>query len=228
MSNPAASTTSQISETALPGADFGFLRTPLIIAIATIMGIGIFQGILTGRWIVQQDLIEQGEKLQALPNEMGPWLLQEDLGLDNTAESMLQCHGSSVRRYQHQTKGISVTVAALFGPRGPIAVHTPEICYNSIGTEQAGPRQDKTIRTDGTSQELWRVQFKPEGSPTPSMDIWYAWSDGGDFVAAERPRFWMTNSLYKIQLAGPTGTEAFDPCEDFLEHFLPELGKLIE
>ena len=208
--------------------DLGFLRIPLIVVIAAVIISGVLQGVFAGRWMVSQDLKDQGAQLTALPEQLGPWILQEDLGLDEPAAKMLQCYGSTVRRYQHEDSGISVTVAALFGPRGPIAVHTPEICYPSAGNELVDDRRAEFFTVDGKKHELWRVQFKTGGSTEPNLDVYYGWSDGEEFVAANRPRFWMTDSLYKIQLAGPVANGDGSPCEDFLTHFLSELSKLIE
>ena len=29
----------------------------------------------------------------------------------------------------------------MFGPRGPMAVHTPEVCFDSVGTSQTRDRR---------------------------------------------------------------------------------------
>ncbi len=204
-------------------------RVPIAVILGLTLLSGVVHGYLDGRWTKSEDLIKVGQQLKNLPDACGDWTLVESSELKEDAAEMLRCYGSEVRKYQHQKNQALVTVALMFGPRGPIAVHTPEVCYDSIGTKQVRPRQADSIRTKkGTRHQLWSVQFSKEPNPEPSLDVWYAWSDGGAFEARKHPRFWMTENLYKIQLAGPVGDEAQRPCEDFLNAFLPHLDQVIQ
>ena len=113
-------------------------RSPL--ALALVIGLllisTLVHGWLSGRWYVAKDLYQAGEKLEELPKQIGAWQQIESNGLDDSVAEMLQCYGSIVREYRHGDTGEQVTVALLLGPRGPIAVHTPDICYSSVGTKQ--------------------------------------------------------------------------------------------
>ncbi len=176
----------------------------------------------------QKDLIAQGSRLLDAPEKVGDWTLVETRELDEGAANMLRCHGEMVRVYHHETNDIDVTVAILFGPRGPIAVHTPEVCYNSIGTTQVGGRKAQTVKHGTSEDRFWTVKFAEDPSPDESMDVWYGWSDGDGWVAAEHPRFWMVENLYKLQIAGPVGTASFRPCKEFLTEFLPAVNPLLK
>ena len=132
-----------------------------------------------------------------------------------------------MRVYRNQTTGAMINAALLFGPRGPIAVHTPEICYDSVGTEQTRERQVESIKTDAGTHQLWSVQFSKAPDPEPSIEVWYAWSDGGTWEAKENPRLWMTDKLYKIQIAGPVDPDK-RPCRDFMKAFLPQVDLVLQ
>lgn len=203
-------------------------RLPMLAMIAMILFSGVVHGVLDGRWAHPQDLKTQGERLAELPNRFGDWVLTESTPLEEGAAKLLRCYGSQVRMYRNEKTQASVNVAVLFGPRGPIAVHTPEICYSSIGTEQIGPAQPQAISTATTEHQLWSVQFSQDSQPNPSLDVWYGWSDGGVFQASNYPRFWMTENLYKIQVAGSVSSETDQPCREFLEAFLPHLERVIQ
>jgi hypothetical protein len=202
-----------------------------VIPIAAVIGLILFSGVvhgyLDGRWSQANDLKAQGELLQQLPEMCGDWQLAKTEDLDAGAMQLLRCHGSTVRVYRHREKEDSfVNVAIMFGPRGPIAVHTPEVCYDSVGTEQTADRRVESISTVQSRHELWTVPFSRDNR-SEEFEVWYAWSDGGSWQAAKHPRFWATDNLYKIQLAGPVSRGAEDPCRDFLEKFLPQVEKVL-
>ncbi|TWT81170.1 hypothetical protein CA13_26180 [Planctomycetes bacterium CA13] len=211
-------------------------RVPFAAVIVLTLLSGIVHGYLDGRWSKSENLIQQGARLNELPDRCGDWTLAEKQQLDSGALSLLRCYGSEVRVYQHDKSEAKVTVAVMFGPRGPIAVHTPEVCYSSVGTEQVGQRQIEGITTESDAHQLWSVQFSVDNSPEPALDVWYGWSNGGAFQASEYPRFWMTENLYKIQIASPTnetiaqssGDGSLRFCRDFLQAFLPQLETIVE
>jgi hypothetical protein len=189
---------------------------------------GVVHGYLDGRWTTKESRSVQGDALQQLPSTVGEWTLLDEQDLPDSAQRLLRCYGSVVRVYQHNETGVMVNVAVLYGPRGPIAVHTPEVCYSSVGTKQTRQRRAETFVTDDQRHQLWSVEFSRDDAPDASLAVFYGWSDGGAFVAADSPRFWLTDDLYKIQLAGPVTGSAFDPCHSFLEAFLPHLETLVQ
>ncbi|TWU29131.1 exosortase-associated EpsI family protein [Novipirellula artificiosorum] len=223
-------TESQSKQAGEPASNTGSPRNrrlPLVIVIVAVLASAIMHGLLDGRWSVATDLIQQGKRLEQLPQRCGNWILLTESELDESAARLLRCYGSAVRVYQNEITQATVTVAVLFGPRGPIAVHTPEICYSSIGTEQLGERTKETLKTANGDQSLWSVQFADESSTEPTLSVWYAWSDGGPWVATDNPRYWMTENLYKIQVASPINPVTDDQCEDFLKQLLPQLDPLL-
>lgn len=188
---------------------------------------GVVHGYLDGRWSKNEDMIAKGSRLEELPENIGDWELATKSSLKPKAAQILRCHGSVVRHYRHQVSGATVNIAVLFGPRGPIAVHTPEICYSSIGTNLVDERQVTSIECEGDEHKFWAVQFAVDPLPDPSLEVWYAWSDGGQFEARENPRYWLTENLYKIQVAGPVGDSNNGPVKELVTALLPYIKEAI-
>jgi hypothetical protein len=202
--------------------------TALVLIAGTTLASGMMHGYLDGRWTAGVDMEAVAAKLPALPEQAGPWVRVSDMELDPAAEKLLRCDGYLNREYWNPDTGDRVTVAVLLGPRGPIAVHTPEICYSSAGTVALGDRVARTIHSDGETDQLWNVQFGRPEDAVPALDVWYAWSDGGPWQASKYPRFWLTDRLYKIQLAGRAAIgSSSSPGEDFLTHFLPLVRQVL-
>ena len=203
-------------------------RSAFAIVIGLTLFSGAVHGYLDGRWSQDSDLKQRGSRLNDLPQSCGDWVLVESSELPEDAAEMLRCFGSVVREYRNQKYGYAVNVAVLFGPRGPIAVHTPEVCYDSVGTKQTRDRQSESVVVKDRRHQLWSVQFSRKPDPDPVLEVWYAWSDGGNWQASKYPRFWLTENLYKIQLAGPVVNGTQIPCRDFLKEFLPHVQKVIQ
>lgn len=223
------STTESLDDLSPSRRSYGSLRIAATsVLISLTLFAGVVQGYLDGRWTANKDLRAVGNKLDGLPDQVGEWKLTESTELDANAAKLLRCYGSSVRIYENEKTGAMVNVALLFGPRGPIAVHTPEICYSSVGTKQIGDRQAERITGAGVNDGLWSVQFAVDPSSNPALEVWYGWSDGGSWEARNQPRFWLTENLYKVQVAGPTGNEANQPVKDFMKAFLPLTHPLMD
>ena len=91
--------------------------------------------------------------------------------LQDTAQRTLQCYGSLLQEYLKPSTGDRVKVFVVYGPRGPIAVHTPEVCYSSAGTEPTGNRVATTLLIDGQAQALWKVKFRKPRTNAPPPPI---------------------------------------------------------
>ncbi|MFO0180325.1 MAG: hypothetical protein ACK517_00950, partial [bacterium] len=144
--------------------------------------------------------------------------------LTPAVERILRCYGYVNRVYWNSKTGHRVSLAILYGPRGPMAVHTPEICYSSRGRVPIGKPEEVVPGGSLKGHSFWRLDFKHPSSKSSDMEVWYAWSDGNDWIASDYPRFWITQSLFKIQLSGPPGApDEVSACDDFLQHAIPEL-----
>lgn len=211
-----------------------------VAAVLTIVS-GAVHGRLSNRWGTPADIPAVADLLTRVPAEFGPWQKESDTRLDARVEEMLECAGYVNRTYRHSTTQERVHVAILLGPPGPIAVHTPEICYSSQDytiTEKPHPvtieprGQAATPTAAGSAHTLWATTFRSNALDGAALRVYHGWSDGGPWSAPEQPRYTMAGSpyLYKIQLAGPSSADADteDVGRQFLEDFLPVLQKHIK
>lgn len=197
-------------------------RLVLIISLATI-------GWVFPKWLegksnpgVSPQLLAQN--LSSFPSRLGEWECVSEEALKPEVERTLRCYGYVNRVYWNSQTGNRVTLAILYGPRGPMAVHTPEICYSSRGRIPEGEPHETAPRGAVSGNSFWRLGFKLPHAENADLEVWYAWSDGKEWVASSYPRFWITDSLFKIQLSGPSNhTDQESACESFLQQAVPAL-----
>jgi hypothetical protein len=164
------------------------------------------------------------QNLSEFPKQFGDWESVSEEPLTPAVERILRCYGYVNRVYWNSKTGHRISLAILYGPRGPMAVHTPEICYSSRGRVPIGKPEEVVPGGSLKGHSFWRLDFKHPSSKSSDMEVWYAWSDGNDWIASDYPRFWITQSLFKIQLSGPPGApDEVSACDDFLQHAVPVL-----
>lgn len=207
---------------------------PLLIcataALAGTVGVGWMQGQLTNRWGPRPDAQLAAEKLAApLPDRVGNWRLEREEPFREEVIRVLQCPAHISRVYVHDQTGDVATVAVIVGPHGPVAVHTPEICYSSRDYTITGERKEAKIKaTDGHEHAFWELTLNANDLDGGSLRVLYSWSTGTTWEAAERPRFSYggVRHLYKLQLAVTEHRDAaseFDPAQDFMTNFVAQL-----
>jgi len=199
----------------------------IIITVLTIVS-GTIHGRMTLRWGQRPDVIGAGKRLKALPDSVGAWKAVADIPLADPVVKMLQCAGHVNRTYKNSETGDRVAVAVLLGPSGPMAVHTPEVCYSArdYRTSQGRVRWGFDC-ANGDQAEFWDVRLKANDLSGMLLRVLYGWTRDGNWHASQSPRFEFAGSpfLYKLQLAGPPPTDGDDRdvCEEFLAEFLPQL-----
>lgn len=185
-------------------------------------------GWLDGRWVRTTDTQSAVEGLKNFPEVVGDWRSVKDFLLPEATLNTLRCYGYSYRSYVNPNSGTQVTVAVLYGPRGPIAVHTPEICYTSAGVTPKAERERVELNVGGEEHSVWKVEMLSERAGTPALEVCYGWSDGHQWHASAHPRFWPTDKLFKIQLSSPPAQPGKESeCVQFLKEFLPALKEVI-
>jgi len=196
---------------------------------------GWVQGRITGRFGEKPVADTRLLNLEAFPKEVGDWqMLQEDQ-LEESASKMLEAQASLVRSYRNQVSLAVVRVAIVSGPVGPIAVHTPDICYTSSSFEMIGERSKVDVTAKGANggkaegsaggSSFWKSRFRSTDLDESGLFSYYAWSDGGPWRAAANPRVSFAGSplLAKFQLSCETSSDTkseTSPAEDFLQNVL--------
>jgi hypothetical protein len=212
----------------------------LILGTAVMLGLTIASGTLYGirsnRWGPSETLREAAARLDSLPKNIAAWELIKSEPLDKESLSQLQPAGYIQRLYVNRDNGVSVSVTVMAGRSGPMAVHTPESCYAGRGHEQQGTRQAISVHGDPSADKdtVWKTTFRMKGIDAKTLNIYYAWSSGDHWVAAENPRFTYASEpfLYKLLLANQVPSWAndneADPGLQFLIDFLPVLRKYLQ
>lgn len=209
------------------GADLKRWFFGIASALSLLLLGGVAHGVLSNRWGVAEDIQAMGKQLSSIPMEIGPWKCEEEGKLDDRVVNILEANGYISRVYVHQATGEAVNVFLVFGPKGPIAVHTPEVCYSSRAVSQTSERQSVPCDYDGKEGTIWKLGFETNTIDKQSMNVYYGWTDGGPWQAANSPRFWRTDFLYKIQTSCQATGKKEDSTDEFFKAFLPEARKVM-
>ncbi|MBN1910416.1 MAG: hypothetical protein JW818_11800 [Pirellulales bacterium] len=199
-----------------------------LIVVVTVVSVWM-QDFLCGAGV---DLKQIGHKLDEVPAEFGDWRTRGTNELGQVEGKTLQCAGFVGRTYENQQTGEIVSAEVLFGPTGPIAAHTPEVCAASVGGNQNANRMPLVVDSSATeTANFWSVILDVPRSPAGArvQNVCYGWSVGDGWQSPESARwtFFGEPYLYKIQVSCvvPTGeeTRAMESCRHFLKDFLPVL-----
>jgi hypothetical protein len=210
------------------GSDFKKWLLGIGCALALILLGGVAHGVLSNRWGVSENIQALGAQLNSIPMEIGPWKCSEEGKLDDRVIfGILEANGYISRVYVHQSTAEAINVFLVFGPKGPVAVHTPEICYSARAVTQTSERQAVPADYDGKDGQLWKLGFETNSIDKRKMSVYYGWTDGGAWQAAKSPRFWRTDYLYKIQTSCQAVGKKEDSTDEFFRVFLPEVRKVL-
>jgi hypothetical protein len=216
-----------------------------VMSLATVMAltlaVGVIEGRIRNRWGPSETMRAAAQRLEDVPRQFGGpsndrWQLQSSETMSPYVIEMLECTGHIVRTYANLRTGESVSFFVIVGPAGPIAVHTPEICFSSQNYTNDDPREPIAIpNVQGQEDKFWALSFKSKGARRDLLRVYYAWSTGNGWKAPNDARYAFAGwpYLYKIQVSAtlPAGTDlkSNDTCEKFLKDFVPVLRQhLIE
>jgi hypothetical protein len=204
----------------------------VLIATALLLMYGVAEGVWTDRWTVPAELEQSPARLAGLPLTVGPWT-GEDETLDARQVQRAELRAHVLRRYTHRSTGEVLTVLAVCGRPGPIAVHSPEVCFGGAGFALTAPAERRTIAAPGLAgkTDYWVGRFEKSAGVPEVLKIYWSWNAGGGWDAVDDPRwsFAAQRALYKIyvvrQMARPDEPSEEDPVPGFLELFLPEVNR---
>ena len=175
-----------------------FRLIPTLTAFGGILVAGLIPGFWAGRWIPATSLDEAAERLLQLPPDLGEWN-GRDLAVNPAEQAAAHASGFLRRRYINSRTGCAVTVLVLCGQPGPIALHTPDVCYSGAGFDDVGNVSRYEI-PGAAGNRLWVRHFE-KMLPTPLfLRVFYGWSANGTWEAPDNPRlaFFRRPILYKL------------------------------
>ncbi|MGA2030683.1 MAG: exosortase-associated EpsI family protein [Thermoguttaceae bacterium] len=209
-----------------------------VVAALTLVS-GMLQGRIRNRWGPSEAMRAAAQRLQDVPRRFGGpqndrWQLHSAETMSEDTLEMLECTGYFVRKYANQRTGEVVSVFVILGPAGPIAVHTPEICYSSRNYKSRDTRERVAIpHAKGPEDQFWALTFKSKSVQGDLLRVYYAWSTGERWSAPNDARFAFAGwpYLYKVQLSSslPEGADlkTADTCREFLKDFAPVVRQFL-
>lgn len=196
----------------------------VIVFMAVVLASGYLHGRQTYRWVEKPSLDQYLARLDQIPESFGDWYSKTE-----TFQDDLSHHGIErylLRTYINSRSTESYRVLVVCGRPGPIASHTPDVCYRSSGYTPHGDqkRADITITDElspykGNQYQLNYMKFQPPKSRPTDMELeirwaWMAPSKKLQVPDVPRYEFASQPALYKVYIiderasvaAGPTNS----------------------
>ena len=201
-------------------------RTLLVLCVGLTVLSGVLRGVVDQRWGFAEGMIQAAERVKSLASQIGPWHVTHEQALDSEAAEMLRCAGSLVRTYVHEDTGEAVSLIFLVGPAGPLAIHTPEVCYGSSNFTVVEQRRHVVVQDVEKNEHPFSVITFSENKVGQRLQrVYYAWNRSGQWMAPDRPRsaFAGMPMLYKVQVATHDvgDKESADAAKRFIRACLP-------
>lgn len=179
-------------------------------------------------------LLDALERLDRLPTRFGDWE-GSDEELSQAMLRMAEIEGHLARRYRNGA-GEEYMVLLVCGRPGPIALHTPDVCYEGAGYHAEAEPADLPVEgaEGGRGVKFKAARFVGRGALLGNvLDIGWGWYAGRGWEAPQVPRaqfgtYPYLYKLYVIRAARPTDGDQIAPGrEAFLRELLAELDKTL-
>jgi hypothetical protein len=219
-------------------------------ASTSLIGAGIVHGYWTDRWNPSTEVNQAVERLADVPVNFGDWERQGEDIEAKPGQVGAGVAGCLQRRFTHRGTGQTVVIALVNGRPGPVATHTPEVCYGASGYV-VGDKKAAEIGNDRTSQFWTSIAVKTRVVDQTRLRLYWAWNGGDGWTASADPRgqfsrfrYPVLHKLYVLRDLSnlpPNGEktptrgdadargypERDEVCEAFLKAFLPELDRTL-
>jgi hypothetical protein len=205
-----------------------------IAASLVLVAAGIVHGYWTDRWVPNQATQDAAALLHNVPLYFGEWVGEEiDVKPGQAGAGVAGC---IQRRYTSKRLGATVVIALVNGRPGPVATHTPEVCYGASGYT-VNARKPVRLDTKGPLAQFWRADARRSNvTDETRIRLYWGWNGGEGWVASAdarnqfpRFRYPVLHKLYVLRdlTAQATAPGKEEPCETFLQGFLPELDRAL-
>jgi exosortase len=206
--------------------------TASIAGLLIVAATGLVTGLWTNRWANTSELDAAAARLGRLPLEIGDWKGQLE-PVNPREVKAADVEGFVLASYSNRRLARRVGLLLVCGRPGPVAAHTPEVCYPGAGFELAQDRPGEVVVEAGpgypAAEFRWALFRQREALTPASLRIYWSWNSIGKWAVPEYPRIAFAGRpyLYKLyvifELAGERG-EAADPAEtEFIRQLLGAL-----
>ncbi len=214
------------------------MNRPIIIAVAAIftLGLGLGHRVITAGGLRDGLSISQ-QQIDGLPDVLAAWAIVNREPIDEQAIELLLCRSHGNLSYKNSLTQADIVVTVLSGPSGPLAAHTPEVCYSSQAYLIRSESDQLELKLDDGSVSRFRVvDLTPRGENHKPLTVIYGWHDGNGWRSPSpgwcRIAYAGSKSLVKVQAAIVTTDDASNESvkdrqqqlKAFLTEFLPELN----
>jgi hypothetical protein len=206
----------------------------MVVAAVLIAGAGLLHGTWTNRWRPSGAVTALAGRIQSVPKEIGDWKVTASFELRPAEIAMVGAAGYVSWQYTNASRGVSVSVLLLGGLPGKISTHPPDVCYRGGGYTLDSPSPYVyRYGPDGRQAEFATMTAAREGTNPSTQRIFWAWNASKGWLAPQAPRWQFAAEpalckLYVIrEISGVIVDPASDPCNDFLNVFLPELDRIL-
>ena len=156
----------------------------LMAGLAVVAAFGLAEAICSGRFNTNAPA-----QLDRLPLTLDDWQGQE-IETPERTRRLSEADEIITRRYVHASTGQIVDVTLLVGRSGPLAVHTPEVCYGNVGLQLTAPPERATYPlNDGGMATLWSARLERRPLADLRLRSVWGWAAGGQWLAPDNPRF---------------------------------------
>jgi hypothetical protein len=201
---------------------------PILAAVPLLLTFGVAEGTWTERWHQSHAAEDAAALLAGVPATVGEWHSQDE-ELDPRQAVKAELSGSLLRQYTNRSNGAAIMVMLVCGRPGPVALHTPDICFVGSGQEMIETQKAQTIPDDRPAQFFVAKFRRGDETVAEYFRVAWGWSANGDWSAPASPRlaFARVPALYKLYVVRPMVRAdeplADDPTSKFLRLFLPQL-----
>ena len=204
---------------------------PACVCCAALVGSGAASGLFTNRWAQPADFGPIQARMDAVPLDLGPWA-GRPVPVEQDALELAGIRAHISRDYRDARTGRSVRLLLVAGRPGPIAVHTPDVCFRGAGYEMT---DDPRVASAGPAgDQFWGAVFAKTRAAVPArILVLWSWSAGAGWQAtdpyAARVRYSLDPVLLKLYLVteAPSGRAGVDLLGDFPDRFLRELSHVL-
>jgi hypothetical protein len=202
-----------------------------------VISTGIVDGVWNGRWQEVPGLQEAVARLESVPDRMGDWV-GENRQLDQEVIAAAHIAGYRLLDFNNKRRRQRVTMLLICGQPGPVAVHTPDVCYEGAGYQVvSGPVPYSLLAArGGSSYPLNCVRLEGTAPQQPSeLRVLWSWNADGCWEIPAHPRFHFArfHALYKLyvmsehRVSGQIPQLEDDAAVTFLKVLLPALDRAL-
>lgn len=210
---------------------------PYALAVGLIVGLSVWQGFMTDRFVPSTDAIEMSARIENVPLDFGDWE-GEDKDVDSQSLVGTNAVGPVISRiYINKNTKKRVEVWLICGKIEDMINHTPNICYPNSGFEQIGKLGRYDYGAGDEDDYFVTASFlRDTYQGREKQYVFWAWSaatpqwKGPDSPFKYRSVFRGNRAVYKMYFTTViTGGESIEDCAnvEFGRDFLPVVTKAL-